>query len=113
MHEMSLAESVRDIILDTVARQHAQRVVTVVLEIGELAAVELETLLFSLDIVLQASPAEGARVCVESLPGTGQCRDCGATAPMTTLYDPCPDCGSYRVRAVRGTEMRVKALEME
>ena len=113
MHEMSLAEGIRSIV-EQVANEHgANRVATIVVQMGELAAVELDALQFCLESVLRGSVAEGARVEIESVAGTGLCRDCGATVPITTLYDPCVQCGGYRVQATGGTEMRVKALEME
>lgn len=112
MHEMSLAESVREIVEDSARSHRAERVVTVVLEIGELAAVEVDALNFCLESVLKGTVAENAQIEIESLPGRGQCRDCGSAVPMETRFDPCPACGSYRVQTLGGTEMRVKALEM-
>ncbi|HNQ75908.1 MAG TPA: hydrogenase maturation nickel metallochaperone HypA, partial [Pseudothauera hydrothermalis] len=38
---------------------------------------------------------------------------CATTVPLAALYDACPQCGSYQVQATAGTEMRVKALELE
>jgi hydrogenase nickel incorporation protein HypA/HybF len=113
MHEMSLAEGIRSIVEQAAHEHGANRVATIVVQIGQLAAVEVDALQFCLESVLQGSIAEGARVEVENVAGTGCCRDCGATMPIATLYEPCVQCGSYRVQATGGTEMRVKALEME
>lgn len=113
MHEMSLAEAIREIVEDAVREHSPERVTTVVLEIGALASVEVDALLFCLESVLRDTVAAKARIEVESLPGSGKCQECGSTVPMAKRYEPCSDCGSYRVQAIRGTEMRVKALEME
>lgn len=112
MHEMSLAEGVRTIIEDAAAANGFSHVRAVVLEIGELAAVEVEALRFCLDAVLADTIAAGAAIAVEALPGAGWCPDCARTVPMHQLYDPCPHCGGYRVQTTAGREMRVKALEV-
>lgn len=113
MHEMSLAEGVRGIVEDAAQAQGFGRVHSVVLEIGALAAVEVEALRFCLEAVLRGTCAEGARIDVETVPGRGACARCGDTLPLERLYDPCPRCGSYDVRATGGTGMRVRALEVD
>jgi hydrogenase nickel incorporation protein HypA/HybF len=113
MHEMSLAEGVRGIVEDTARAHDNRRVTAVVLEIGALAAVEVEALTFCLEVVLRGSVAEGARIDIDATPGSGWCMQCAASVPVAALYDACPQCGSYQVQPTGGTEMRVKAVELE
>lgn len=113
MHEMSLAEGIRGIVEDAAATQGFARVKAVVLEIGELAAVEEEALLFSLEVVLRDSVADGARIDVVPVAGCGWCMRCACTVALHKLYDPCPACGGYQVQTTGGTEMRVRELEVE
>lgn len=113
MHEMSLAEGIRDIIEEAMLGQPGRRPSAIVLEIGELASVEVEALRFSLEVVLRGSVAGQARIEIETLAGQGWCSQCCATVPVHALYDACPQCGDYRVRPTGGTGMRVKALELE
>lgn len=112
MHEMSLAEGIRSIVEDACLAQDVRRVATVVLEIGELAAVEVDALRFCLDAVLQGSVAEGAEVEVHTIPGRGQCPSCGLEAALHQRHDPCSGCGAYGLRPVAGVDMRVKELEV-
>lgn len=112
MHEMSLAEGVLQLVEDTARREHASRVKLVVLEIGTLAAVEVEALRFCFDAVTRDSLAEGATLEIQSVPGAGWCLPCGETVPMAELYGACPRCGSYQVQPTTGTEMRVKEIEI-
>ena len=65
------------------------------------------------DLVMRGGIAEGARLQIDALPGSGWCRQCEASVPIDTLYDPCPRCGGFQVQATGGTEMRVKELEIE
>jgi len=112
MHEMALAESVREIVEDAAARQGCSRVCRVILEIGELASVEVDALLFCLEVVLRESVAAGAAIDVESKPGLGWCMACADTVPIARRFDACPRCGSYQVEPVSGTELRVRELEI-
>jgi hydrogenase nickel incorporation protein HypA/HybF len=113
MHEMSIAEGILQIVEDAATQQGFKRVTEVRLEIGALSGVEIEALTFCLDVVLKDGIAEGARIELEKVPGTGYCLGCGETVPVLALYDACPKCGSYQVQATGGTEMRVKDLLVE
>jgi hydrogenase nickel incorporation protein HypA/HybF len=113
MHEMSLAEGIRGIVEDSARTQGFTRVKAVVLEIGALSSVEVEALRFCFEVVMRGTIAEGARMDIESVPGTGWCLPCGKSVPIAALYDACPECGSYQVQATGGTEMRVLALDVD
>jgi hydrogenase nickel incorporation protein HypA/HybF len=113
MHEMSLAENVLQIIEDAAHQQGFKRVRTVWLEIGQLACVEQEALRFGFDVVTRGSIAEQARLEIVETAGRGQCVKCSLEIPIATLYEACPNCGSYEVRVTGGDEMRVRELEVE
>ena len=112
MHEMSLAESVLQIIEDAARAQEFRRVRTVVLEIGRLAAVEAEAMRFCFDAVASGSIAEGARLEIFETPGAGHCAACGVTVALQEQYGLCPECGSPRIEIIAGNQMRVKDLEV-
>ncbi len=112
MHEMSLAEGIRQII-DTQAVAHGfQRVTALRLEIGRFAGVEKPALEFALDVVLRGSAAEGAGVEMIDLPGRALCYDCGETVEIADRLDPCPLCGSGKIMPEGGSEMRIKDMEV-
>ncbi len=113
MHEMSLAEGILQLIEETARREQVNRVSAVCLEIGQLASVEVESLRFCFDAVVKGSVADGARLEIIDVPGTGWCLDCSEAVPMTDKLSGCPRCGGYRVQVTGGTEMRVKELEIE
>lgn len=113
MHEMSLAESVRQIIEDAAGKQGFTRVRTVWLEIGQLACVEKEAMCFCFDVAMRGSVADQARLEIVEAAGRGRCVKCSLEIPITTLYEPCPGCGSYEVRVIGGDGLRVKELEVE
>lgn len=113
MHEMSLAEGILQLVEETAGREQAQRVKTVVLEIGQLASVEAAALEFCFMAVAAAGPAHGARLVIVNVPGAGECLACGLAVPMDSLFGICPGCGSHRLQPTAGTGMRVREIEIE
>jgi hydrogenase nickel incorporation protein HypA/HybF len=112
MHEMSLMESVREIVEGAARANGARRVTTVRLRIGALAAVEPEALRFCFDVVMQGSVAAGATLEIDSEPGEAWCWDCAATVVLLAEGAVCPTCGSHRLQVTGGTEMRVKDIDL-
>jgi len=113
MHEMSIAESVLQIIEDKARADGYARVRTVWLEIGQLAAVEKESLRFCFDVVTRDSVAQDARLEIIETAGQGWCMECACSVALPALYEPCPNCGSFQIEVTSGEEMRVKELEVE
>ena len=113
MHEMSLAEGVLQLIEDSARQQNFSSVSTVWLEIGELSGVEVEAMTFCFDAVTRDSVAQGARLEIITLPGTGWCMACALSVPMSEVFGECPHCGGHQMQVTGGTEMRLKELEVE
>ena len=113
MHEMSLAEGVLQLIEDSARQQNFSKVSTVWLEIGELSGVEVEAMKFCFDAVTRDSVAQGARLEIITLPGTGWCMACALSVPRSEVFGECPHCGGHQMQVTGGTEMRLKELEVE
>ena len=113
MHEMSLAESVREIVEETARANGARRVGAVRLEIGALAQVEADALRFAFDVVMRGSLAQDARLEVVETPGTAWCMRCSDTVAIERRGDPCPRCDSHQLQVTGGDRMRVMDIEIE
>lgn len=112
MHEMSLAEGIREIVV-TQARAHgAARISRVRVEIGRFASVEKDALAFAFDVVMRGSVAEDAELVMLDLPGRAMCYDCAREVEIDHRLDPCPECGGGRLMPVSGDEMRIRDLEV-
>lgn len=113
MHEMSLAEGIIQLLEDQSKAQNFSRVKQVWLEIGQLASVDADALLFSLEIVCRDTLADGAAFHLLTPPGQGWCLQCSQTVELPTLYQGCPLCGSYQMQVTGGDSMRVTELQVE
>jgi hydrogenase nickel incorporation protein HypA/HybF len=112
MHELALCQGVVDTLREQ-ARIHAfDRVLAVRLEVGALSCVSAEAIEFCFDAVARGTLADGARLELIRLPGKAWCLDCGLLAALAERADPCPRCGSHRLRIAQGDEMRIKDLEV-
>ncbi|MDQ6970954.1 MAG: hydrogenase maturation nickel metallochaperone HypA [Mariprofundus sp.] len=113
MHEMSLCEGVLNVLEDSARGQGFKKVKTVWLEIGVLAGVEHEAMLFSYEVVVRGSIAEGSKLEIIELPAQAWCMMCMKEVEVKVRAEPCPACGSYQLQISSGDELRIKELEVE
>lgn len=113
MHEMSLMESVLDIVEDEARKASATSVKVVKLAIGQLSHVEPEAMRFCFEAVTAGTIAAGAVLEIETVAGRGWCLDCAETVALAERFGACPICGRYRVQMTGGDDLRVAELEVE
>jgi len=113
MHEMSIAESLVDLIEDEARSRGFQRVKQIGVKIGALGHVEPDALRFCFDAVSHGTIAEGAHLHLEIVAGKGWCSRCAQAVPIAERYDLCPQCGQTHVKLIAGDELRLADLEVE
>jgi hydrogenase nickel incorporation protein HypA/HybF len=113
MHEMSIAQSLLEIILQESQTHQVMRVLSVALQVGELSAVETESLRFCFELVCQGTLVEGARLEIERVPVTCRCRDCNHEFTVEDLWFACHSCGSKDLDILSGKELRIESFEAE
>lgn len=104
---------VREIVLQAAKQHKFERVRRVVLEIGCLSGVQAESMRFCFDVVMGDTPAAGATLEIEELPGLAWCNRCAEAVEITSRVEPCPKCLGMPGRIIQGMEMRVKGLEVQ
>ncbi|MTI00188.1 hydrogenase maturation nickel metallochaperone HypA [Roseibium sp. RKSG952] len=112
MHEVSLCESMLDILKAQAARDHFTRVKRVAVDIGALSCVEPEALKFGFDAVMKGSLADGAVLEISRPAAQALCLDCFRTVPVGKRFDTCPECGSEALQVVAGEELKIRELEV-
>jgi hydrogenase nickel incorporation protein HypA/HybF len=112
MHEMSLAENIVQIVEDTARSNGGARVSLVLLEVGQLAGVEIEALRFCFEAASRSSLAAGAALLIERPEGCAWCLPCATTVALASLADPCPHCGSHQLQVTGGTGLKVREIEI-
>lgn len=112
MHELSLVESLLEMINEYAAENNFQRVLCLYLSMGKFSSVVPETLRFAFHVQAQGTIAEGANIEIEVLPGAVYCFRCGKEFEIEHFDALCPECGDSQVILVRGTE-ELKLMELE
>jgi hydrogenase nickel incorporation protein HypA/HybF len=113
MHEMSICESVVQVLEEQAAAQQFARVKLVRLEVGPFSGVELEALRFCFDAVTRGTLAEGAALEIVTPPAAAWCLPCGKAVAIKERHDECPECGGFQLQITGGTELRIKELEVD
>jgi hydrogenase nickel incorporation protein HypA/HybF len=110
VHELSITRSVVAIVSE---RAVGQRVTRVRLEIGRLSAIVPEAIRFCFDICAQNTPAAGAVLEIDEIPGRARCHDCGTEVALSDLLGRCSNCGNVGLRLIAGQEIKIKEMEVE
>lgn len=113
MHELWLCKSIMEIIQQSALTTNTTKVKKIVLEIGQLTAVDKDSLLFSFQVTTQGTLAEDAELYIIDIPGIAQCESCRKMVPLRQYYDTCQACGSHALTVTQGEELRVKSMEVE
>ncbi len=108
MHELSIAESVVDAVLE---RTGDRRVTCVRLTVGTLAGVVPDALTFCFELATAGTALEGAELEIVQLPGRAHCRRCNQDFQKDDLILLC-ECGSADVDVVAGRELSVTSVEV-
>ena len=112
MHEISLCESIREL-LEVQARESGfERVNKVWLEVGPLSCVEPDALRFGFDAVMRGSVADGAVLDIAITVAEARCAACGRITQVEQRYEICPECGAPGLKVTRGEELKIKKLEV-
>lgn len=113
MHELSIAQSIIELSEEEARKAHAVKISRVEVEIGTMAGVEADALLFAWDSVVQGTMAQAAPLIIHSIQAEAVCLQCEAQFYADNFLIECPKCGSFRYRITRGKELRVCSLEVE
>jgi hydrogenase nickel incorporation protein HypA/HybF len=113
MHEMSICLSVVQALKEQAKIHSYTRVKAVWLEIGPLAGVEPESLMFCFDAVTQGTLAENAKLEIVHTPLIAWCMTCSKNVNLGSRFDGCPECGGRELQITGGSELKIKSMEVE
>jgi hydrogenase nickel incorporation protein HypA/HybF len=113
MHELSISESITDLVVDCAQRENIGHVSRVVVEIGVAAAVDPGALMFCFPVTTMETVAAGAELVINMVELQAKCEVCGAVHSSQSQVAPCPACGSFASQILAGREMRVVSIEGE
>jgi hydrogenase nickel incorporation protein HypA/HybF len=113
MHEMSIAQSLIEIIEEEMEKHGAKALRSVRLHIGQLSAVVPEALSFCFEVITEGTALQGARLDMQIVPLKGCCRGCEAEFEIVDYAFVCPSCGSTRIETTAGQDLSIVELEVD
>jgi hydrogenase nickel incorporation protein HypA/HybF len=112
MHELSLAQSIVEIVQQYVPDAHRTTVELVRLKVGVQAGVVVDSLEFCFSAITDHTDLEGARLDIERVPFSFACKSCDAKSIDENGILICPSCGGNDVTILSGTELQVTEIEV-
>ncbi len=112
MHEMALCESLIAIIEEQAASGGFRQVHSISLEVGALAGVETEALLFGFRAISQGTIAQDAELKILAATAQAHCLLCGFEETVSRPVSLCPACGGG-LHMTGDRALRIKEMEVE
>jgi hydrogenase nickel incorporation protein HypA/HybF len=112
MHELSIAQSILEIVQHHLPADGSRNVRTVSMKVGELSGVVTDSLEFCFQAITAGTTLEGARLAIEHLPVRARCRTCSAAFPVEQSVFRCTSCGGSDLEIVSGRELQVTEIEL-
>ena len=113
MHEMGIANSILEAVTTELRRYPGSCARKIGVRIGELSAVDPESLQFSFQALTRDTKFESLALEVEFVPRCQSCRACGLEFQVRDYKFDCPRCGSLDSKCIAGEELDLAYIEVE
>ena len=114
MHELSIAQSIVEVVEARAAEYNVARVKGVRLKIGEASGVVADSLTFCFEMLASLDPSlAGAQLLIDTMPHCAYCRYCDREFSVTNFVAQCPTCKEWSNEIVSGTELQILEMEFE
>jgi hydrogenase nickel incorporation protein HypA/HybF len=113
MHELSITQSMLDLVLKQAEEAGAEQIGKINLVIGEMTGVVARSVQFYFDFISKGTLAEGAGLNFKLIPTTARCHNCGEEFRLGEFDWTCPHCQSNNIEITGGKELYVESIEVE
>jgi len=113
MHELSIAQSIIEIVEDNIKNQTDPKVKSVFMKVGKMSNVVVDSLIFGFDTLISGTELEGAKLVVEEIPSRIKCRNCDKESELINYNFICGNCNGRSVEMISGNELTVTEIELE
>jgi hydrogenase nickel incorporation protein HypA/HybF len=120
MHEFSISSEIVRTVLNTAEKNNGKKVLSIQLEIGELALLSVEQVTFWIHELFKGTVAEGAKIKVKTIKARIRCEACGYQGGISfekkdpfqhILFYSCPQCGSFEIKVTKGRECTLRSIQ--
>lgn len=111
MHEVSIIQSVIDIVKEKAYENNLEKINKVSLKIGELSGVYEDSLRFAFKAVSKDTIVEGAELIIEKVNATAKCDSCDISFSIDHFNKLCPKCRRFCNNIISGYELFINTIE--
>ena len=112
MHELSLAQSILDIVTREARLHGVPEISAVNISVGKFTHVLPSSLRFCFDLIKEDTAARRAELVIKQVALKTLCQDCGREFLLEEPEFICPLCGGERVRIMQGQELMIDSIEV-
>jgi len=112
MHEMSLVQSILDIIKEYAEEKNFNKVLSITLSFGKASTVVPAALTFAFEVLSEDTIAQGAELKFDIKPVVIYCMTCSRDITVNSYEAVCPLCNGHEILLSGGTE-ELKLVEMD
>ncbi|MFN8007778.1 MAG: hydrogenase maturation nickel metallochaperone HypA [Terriglobia bacterium] len=112
MHELSIAQSILEIVREHVPESSLAEVQSIKIRLGKWSGVLAESLDFSFSALTNDTTLSQAHLCIERVETRLECGNCGEISILDDMLFLCPKCLSPDVKLIAGSELQVVEIEM-
>jgi hydrogenase nickel incorporation protein HypA/HybF len=117
MHEMSVAQSLMEVVQDEMDKQGLSKLIRIKVKHGRLTAIVPEALEMAFQILTAKTKYADVVLELEEVPLRVRCGECGrefTPEDATNMYLPCPYCQeAFGHEILSGKELYIEELEAE
>jgi hydrogenase nickel incorporation protein HypA/HybF len=113
MHEMGIANSILEAVRTESQRYPVSRPVKVGVRLGELAAIDPESLRFCFDALILETDLEGLLLEIDWKERRHRCQSCAHEFAVRDYDFECPECHAVNSECIAGDELELAYVEVE
>jgi len=113
MHEMSIAQSLIDVIKEEMLKHDVRTLRSVRLNIGQMSAIVPDSLSFCFEVITTGTELEGTRLIMDIIPLRGYCPNCNDEFEIKEYAFICPSCNSKEIETIAGQDLSIVEMEVD
>lgn len=110
MHEIGVVRSMLRTVEEFARENGIEKVVSIVVEIGDLSMIVPKYVEDIYSVVTQDTPFAGTELVIEVEEGQGVCRECRRAFPIVKNEGYCPRCGRRSADIISGRDFIIKEI---
>ena len=113
MHEISIAENLKVLVLEAAEKSNLSRVSRITVCFGQMVQIVPDIFKFAFTECVRDTMAMGAELDIEIIPVKIKCINCHEELNIQSDLFMCGNCGSADIEIIEGKELFVKSIEGE